>query len=75
MTNDIIEKDKKFEVVTWLKTSISVTNKYWEYIITIKHPHIKGRENEIIDTLKDPEIIRQSRKDKNVYLFYKKTIY
>ncbi|MCK4428953.1 MAG: DUF4258 domain-containing protein [Candidatus Aenigmarchaeota archaeon] len=70
-----MKKDKKFKVATQLKILVSVTNEYWDYITTIKHPHIRSKENEIINTLKNPEIIRQSKRDKNVYLFYRKTIY
>jgi len=32
-----------FEENTPLGFKISVTKSYWEYIITTKHPHIKGR--------------------------------
>ena len=54
---------------------VSVTKSYWEYIITIKHPHVKGRESDVITALKNPEFIRQSRIDRNVYLFYKEIEY
>ncbi len=66
---------KKFEVETKLKFRISVTSDYWEYIVTIKHPHMKGREKEVVEALKNPSEVRRSKRDNNVYLFYRKIIY
>jgi len=68
-----MEKDKDifFEVVTKLNVKIRTTRKYWEYITTKKHPVMKGKENKVIETLSEPDEIRQSNVDKNVYLYYK----
>ncbi|MEA1908780.1 MAG: hypothetical protein U9N43_07095 [Euryarchaeota archaeon] len=54
----------KFEVETPLNTTISVSEGYWNYITTIKHPYMRD-----IETLKYPQSIRRSRTDENVYLF------
>ncbi|HEX9389354.1 MAG TPA: hypothetical protein VF918_23715 [Anaerolineales bacterium] len=40
-------------------------------IVTIKHPVIAGREEDVKKTLEQPDEIRQSKSDQNVYLFYK----
>ncbi|MDP2754029.1 MAG: DUF4258 domain-containing protein [Nitrospirota bacterium] len=64
-----------FSETTPLGFKVSVTKTYWEYIKTIKHPHIKGMESEVTITLKNPDFIRQSRVDKNVYLFYREIEY
>lgn len=69
------ESKKKFEVETKLNFKVSVTLDYWNYIITVKHPHMKGKEKEVVDALRGPEQVRQSKSDKNVYLFYRKIIY
>ena len=60
-----------FEVPAPLGFSVRVTNAYWRRIISTKHPSIKGRENAIKTVLTEPEEVRVSRKDANVYLFYK----
>ncbi len=60
-----------FEVLTPLDFSVRVARSYWEYIITIKHPVMAGREEDVKDTLQNPDEIRVSRSDSNVYLFYK----
>ena len=65
----------KFEVETLLSTPISVSERYWNYITTVKHPYMQDKENNVVETLKDPEIIRQSRTDENVYLFYRQIMY
>ena len=79
MRKDILDKNKKylpskihFEVISKLEKKIRITEKYWGIIINIKHPSIKGKETEIKKTLKNPDFIRRSKTDKNVYLFYKK---
>jgi hypothetical protein len=60
-----------FEVLTPLGLRVQVTRNYWELIITVKHPAMKGHENEVQETLRNPDEIRQSKSDSNVYLFYK----
>lgn len=62
-----------FEVETPLKRRIRTTKEYWEFIITFKHPNMRGREEKVIETLKDPDFIRRSRKDGDVYLYYRKS--
>ncbi len=69
------ESKKKFKVQTKLNFKVSVTSDYWDYITTVKHPHMKGKEKEVVDALKEPEQVRRSRRDKNVYLFYRRIIY
>jgi len=64
-----------FQEITPLGFKVSVTKSYWEYITTIKHPHLKGMESELIFTLKNPNFIRQSRVDRDVYLIYREIVY
>ncbi|MCI0654374.1 MAG: hypothetical protein L0Y39_07840, partial [Methylococcaceae bacterium] len=42
-----------------------------ELIATIKHPVMAGREVDVQAALINPDEIRSSRSDPNVYLFYK----
>ena len=60
-----------FEVTTPLDFTVRVTATYWDMIETIKHPVMAGFENNVIETLANPEQIRASRSDPNVFLFYK----
>ncbi len=66
----IEEKDIFFEVVTPLDFKVRVTNEYWQLITTKKHRILIGKEKEIINALEQPDQIRRSRSDRNVYLFY-----
>ena len=78
MKKDIIKRKRYlpskiyFEVVSKLEKRIITTERYWNIITNIKHPSIKGKETEIKKTLKNPDFIRRSKSDKDVYLFYKK---
>ncbi len=71
MGNDRAESELLFEVETPLGFSVRVSSRYWELIVTVKHPVMAGREPKVIEALAKPDEIRQSRKDPTVYLFYK----
>jgi len=60
-----------FEVQTPLNFKVRVTQGYWELIVTIKHPVMRGHEEDVKTALIAPDEIRRSRSDLNVYLFYK----
>ena len=60
--------DIYFEAETPLKKKIRTTKEYWEFIVKVKHPIMRGRKEDVVMTLKDPEFIRQSRKDL-MYIF------
>ncbi len=60
-----------FTAETPLNCSIRVTVAYWNTITQIKHPIMAGQEAAVQATLTQPDEIRCSRSDPNVYLFYK----
>lgn len=65
------QQELLFEVNTPLGFRVQVTRSYWELISTIKHPVMAGRENDVMDTLENPDEIRVSTRDAAVFLFYK----
>lgn len=65
------DKEILFEVMTPLGFRVRVTQGYWDLIITIKHPVMAGREKDVRNALENPDEIRQSKSDEDVYLFYK----
>ena len=65
------EKEILFEVMTPLGFQVRVTKVYWELIVTIKHPVMAGREEDVKMALAQPDEIRQSKSDEMVFLFYK----
>lgn len=71
MTEDTPTGDLLFEVLTPLGFRMRVTRTYWELIIAVKHPVMAERENDVQETLRNPNEIRVSKNDPNVYLFYK----
>jgi len=60
-----------FEVLTPLGFRVRVTVEYWQVIVTIKHPAMAGHEKHVQEVLQNPDEIRMSKRDPNVYLFYK----
>lgn len=65
------ENDTLFEVMTPLGFRVRVTHAYWKLITEIKHPVMAGREDDVQKALEDPDEIRKSKSDEDVYLFYK----
>jgi len=70
MTDDLIEPPY-FEVLTPLDIRIRTTPSYWEKIVSVKHPIMRGQELQVQRTLQDPSEIRRSKTDAMVYLYYK----
>lgn len=71
MTEDTLTGDLLFDVLTPLGFRVRATRTYWELIITIKHPVMAGHEEDVRETLRNPDEVRQSKSDPKVYLFYK----
>ena len=66
-----INSDFLFEIMTPLGFKVRVTRANWELIVSIKHPVMANKLSNVQDTLKNPDEIRLSKSDPNVYLFYK----
>ena len=62
-------KDWLFQVESPLGFTIRCTQDYWTFIVSEKHPVLRGREDEIQQILMEPTEIRRSKKDSNVILF------
>lgn len=67
-----MNKDFFFEITTPLNVSVRTTIDYWNYVTTIKHRNIKGKEKNITSTLSSPDFVRKSIIDDSVFLYYKK---
>lgn len=59
-----------FEVITPLDRKVRITIAYWELLITLKHPIMRGKEALVQRALQSPVEIRQSKTDPDVYLHY-----
>jgi len=59
----------KFEIFTPLGFCVRTSEEYWQKLL-IKHPDIADLEAEVIQTLTNPDEIRQSSRDPNIVLFY-----
>lgn len=58
----------KFEILTPLGFCVRTSEEYWQKLL-IKHPDIAELEAEVIQTLTNPDKIRQSSRDPNIVLF------
>ena len=64
-------EDMLFEVLTPLGFRVRLSLACWAMITTVKHPVMAGREADIQQALSHPDEIRLSRRDSQVYLFYR----
>jgi len=72
MTDDASSSEEiLFEVDTPLGFQVRTTVSYWELITTVKHPIMRGREADIQATLTNPDEVRLSKSDPQVFLFYR----
>jgi hypothetical protein len=60
-----------FEVETPLGFAVRCTVAYWRFIVSEKHPIMAGREDDVQRVLADPDVVRGSRQDPEIYLFYR----
>lgn len=58
-----MEDNIYFKVLSSLNKEIRITNEYWNFVKTVKHPNMDGREKEVIETLENPDFIRKSSND------------
>ena len=66
--------DIHFKTNTVLGTEIHLDKRQWQRIIMEKHPSMNSKLEWVKETITDPELVRQSRWDQKVSLFYKKYI-
>ena len=59
-----------FESETPLGFLVRITENQWRLISEVKHSYMKEKLALVGFTLNDPDIIRQSRSDPSVFLFY-----
>lgn len=62
---------KYFEVKTPLNVEIRTTKEYWDYLVTKKHRVMNSKKKVVIETLKNPDEIKRSKIDENIFLYYK----
>ncbi len=60
-----------FEIDTPIGLHVTATHERWNLIAGLKHPVMRGREEDVRVSLRDPHEIRQSTTDRTVLLFYR----
>ena len=62
-----------FVVETRLGFMVEVTAARWQIVTSIKHPVMRDQEEAVRKVLSEPEQVRRSRSDDEVFLFYRQT--
>ena len=66
-----MKSEISFSLKTPLNIEVRTTVQYWEYLVTFKHPVMKSKADIVKSVLQMPDEIRQSKVDKDVFLYYK----
>ncbi|MBI4823737.1 MAG: DUF4258 domain-containing protein [Nitrospirae bacterium] len=61
-----------FKIKTPLNVEIRTTKEYWQYLITKKHKIMENKEALVRETLNQPDEVRQSKINKDVFLYYRR---
>ena len=61
-----------WKISTPLNIEIRTTKQYWDYLINVKHRVMKGKEKIVKEVLSNPDEIRKSKTDEDVFLYYKR---
>ena len=67
----MVRDDILFNVETPLGFRVRTTRRYWDFLVSEKHPVMQDRENDVVEALRDPSEVRRSRSDPNAFLFYR----
>lgn len=60
-----------FRERTPLGYRVRLTRDRWREILRFKHPALAGREGQVRDCVRDPDVVRQSAKNADVHLYYR----
>jgi hypothetical protein len=71
MMDPPLSDDIFFEIETPLGFRVRTTQDYWTFITTVKHPVMRDRDFDVRETLRNPDEVRLSKRDSQVYLFYR----
>ena len=67
-----MSSESLFEVASELGRRIRVNKSYWDYIVNVKHPSMRGLEEVVKSSLTEPIEVRRSKRDPSVHLYYGK---
>jgi hypothetical protein len=67
-----VSSEPFFEVVSKLNRRIRINKSYWDYIVNVKHPSMRGLDEFVKSSLTEPVEVRRSRRDRSVHLHYGK---
>jgi hypothetical protein len=65
-----VSSEPLFEVDSKLNRRIRINTSYWDYIVNVKHPSMRGLEEFVKSSLTEPVEVRRSKRDRTVHLHY-----
>lgn len=72
MNQNSLEKTDLYEVTCVLGKKLRTTKRYFEFITQVKHPELRGKLNEVLETLIEANEVRRNTEHPEIYLYYRK---
>jgi hypothetical protein len=66
-----VKENLLFDAETPLGFRVRCARSYWALVVSLKHPSLVGRHEEVERALREPDEVRRSRKNPAVMLFYR----
>jgi len=72
VSQNSLEKTDLYEVTCVLGKKLRTTKRYFEFITQVKHPELRGKLNEVLETLIEANEVRRNTEHPEIYLYYRK---
>jgi hypothetical protein len=67
-----IKKIQIYEITSVLKKKIRTSENYWQYISETKHPDLKNKLKDVLESLSKADEVWQNPEIENFYFYYHK---
>lgn len=70
--NKSLQKDTVSQVHSVLGKNIRTSKRYWEFIVKFKHPELKSKLANVLETIQKASFVYQDTKHQKIFLYYRK---
>lgn len=58
------------KIIDYCGNQIELTDERWKHIVT-EHPEVRGIKDRLLEILSKPDLVKRSKRDKDVLLYYR----
>jgi len=60
---------REVKIIDYCGNQVELTHERWQHIIS-EHPEVRGFKNRLLEILGAPDLVKRSKRDKDVLLYY-----